>query len=236
MYKQRVFVSIVVLTYILFVVFEFTGNEVLAKKLDAFILPIITLGYLFLVKNRALFFTLFVVFYTASDLLALSDNYVSKEIDYYLGNILYIIAYIFLLIEICKTLSFSHVFKNYKIHLVVLLALSIYVVYVLQVIMNPHAKVSNKYYLELIYNITILILLSVSLLNFFYNDNKKALYLFIGVLCIVFSEVIWVAYLYITEKSLLNVISKTLMLLAFYFFYMQSGFLNEDKEKLRMTI
>ena len=44
------------------------------------------------------------------------------------------------------------------------------------------------YYFELVYNIITLSLLSIALLNYFYRDNQKSLYLFLGVLCLVFSE------------------------------------------------
>jgi len=231
----KVFFGLLIFIYVLFVVFQFIGNEVIAKNLDDYILTIITLSYLFFVKKRTLFFTLFLVLYTVSDLMAIAVGYIPKKIDYYLGNTLYILSYTLLLLEISKSLSFSYVFKYFKIYLIVLIILSVYMVFVLQTIVCQGFIGCVECFLELIYNIVILILLSTSLLNFFYLDTKKALYLFIGVLCIVFSEVIWVAYLYVSEKSLLDVISKTLLLLAFYFFYKQSRFLNEEKEEVKLA-
>jgi hypothetical protein len=69
--------------------------------------------------------------------------------------------------------------------------------------------------------------LMVALLNFIYKDNKKALYLFIGSLCLVFSEFMDIAYIYIVQKSLLNILGTTFGVVAFYFFYQQSKILNE---------
>ena len=88
-----------------------------------------------------------------------------------------------------------------------------------------------EYFIELIYNIVMLLLLSTSLLNYFYRDNKKSLYMFLGSLLIVFSEVISVAYLYISSHYSLNLIVVTLALLAFYFFYQQSK-LSNDKSMM----
>lgn len=235
MYKSKILVGLLVLFYVVFVFFEFRGDVTLAEYFDAVLVPIITLAYFLFVKRKTLFFSLFLILFSISDLMILIVNYVPQEIDYYIGNSLYILAYISLFLEVCKSICVVHVLKNFKIHLIVLIALSFYVVYVLQVIVDPYVAMTNEYYVELIYNIVMLVFLSASLLNFFYRDNKKALYLFIGALCIVFSEVIWVAYTYISAGSLLNVISGTLSLLAFYFFYKQSKLLDEDREEIVMT-
>jgi len=151
-------------------------------------------------------------------------------INYYLGNSLYIIAYTFLILEICKSISFFHILRNYKIHLLVLTILNVYIVYVLQVIVNPYITKTNEYYVELIYNIIMLCVLSASLINYFYKDNLKAMYLFLAALCIVFGEVIWVAYAYISARNLLNVISTTLYVTSFYFFFKQSRLRQEVKQ------
>ncbi|WP_083253390.1 hypothetical protein [Flavivirga aquatica] len=153
------------------------------------------------------------------------------DFDYFVGNLLYIIAYLFLMRKICSTLCALHVLKNFKINLVVLTILNIYLVYVLQAIVVPFLKMNNDYYLELIYNVVLLLLLSVALLNYFYRDNKKSLYLFIGVLCIVFSEVIQIAYFYISERSFLSFIFVTLNLTAFHFLYQQTKLLNKTNDK-----
>tara|TARA_R110002050_G_scaffold74772_5_gene160217 strand:+ start:31417 stop:32109 length:693 start_codon:yes stop_codon:yes gene_type:complete len=228
-------VVLLVLFYIVFVFFQFRGDLTLADNFDAVLVPTITLAYFLYVKEKTLFFSLFLILFSISDLMVLIVNYIPYEIDYFIGNSLYILAYISLFLEVCKSICVVHVLKNFKIHLIVLIALSFYIVYVLQVIVDPYVGKTNEYYVELIYNIVMLVFLSSSLLNFFYRDNKKSLYLFIGALCIVFSEVIWVAYTYISDKSLLNVISGTLSLLAFYFFYKQSNLLDEDKDEIVMA-
>lgn len=232
MYKSKVLIGFVSLFYILFVVFQFSGYDVMAFYFRALILPLIGLTYFLYVKDKTLLFSLFLIFYSISDLMALFVGYIPYNVDYYIGNLLYILAYCMLFLEICKSVSVLHIIRNFKIHVVVLTALNIYIVYVLQVIVDPYVAMTNEYFVELSYNIVMLVLLSASLLNYFYKDNKKSLYLFIGALCIVFSEVISVAYLYIAQKSLLNFLSTTLAVLAFYFFYQQSKLENEKSVKM----
>ncbi|ALJ06608.1 hypothetical protein APS56_16345 [Pseudalgibacter alginicilyticus] len=227
MYKSKLLVLLIVVIFVLFGVSQFLGNEALSLYSRAFILPFITLLYFVSVKKKTIFFSLFLIFYSISDLLELTENLIPYFLYYFSGNVLYIMAYGFLLFEICKSISWFHLFKNYKIHIIVLAALDIYIIYVLQAIINPVAVYDDRYFLELIYNAVLLLLLSSSLLNYFYRDNKKSLFLFIGSLCIVFSEVINVAYLYIVETSLLIFMSSCLALSAFYFYYQQSNLENE---------
>jgi hypothetical protein len=149
-----------------------------------------------------------------------------------MGNGLYIAAYVFLILEVLKSLNFNYVLNNYSIHLIVLGALNIYIVYVLLKIVYPIVSFSFEFLVELLYNIVILILLSVSLLNYFYRDDRKSLLMFIGSLCLVFSEVILVAYLYISDKNLLIFSSSILSIMAFYFFYIQASLKNERIKSL----
>jgi hypothetical protein len=235
MNKSKLLVVLIIVAYISFVITQFTGHENICLISRSLLLPIFALLYFSKVKEKTLFFTLFFVFFAVSDLMVLAESVLPYSINYYyLGNSLYIIAYGFLLFKICKSVCVFHVLKNHRIHLVVLTALNIYIVYVLQIIINPYVEFGNEFFLELIYNIMILLVLSVSLLNYFYKDNKKSLYLFIGSLSMVFSEVINVAYLYVSETSMLNFISSSLAVLAFYFYYQQAKLENETTHQYSM--
>lgn len=236
MLKSKILEGLVILIYILFVLFQFTGHDDWAYYCSSLILPVITITYFIKVKNRSLFFTLFLVLFSVSDLLVFVEDFsIFKKIDYYLGNVLYILAYTCLLIEICKSINFKNLFKHYIIHSVVLSVLSIYIVYFLQSIVKPFVSVNDEYYVELIYNIVLLLLLSTALLSYFCKDNVKSLYLFLGVLSVVFAEVMWVAYNYVAERNLLNLLSTTLYLVGFYFFYKQSKLLDVTQEELRIV-
>ena len=236
MNKSKILIGGVLLLSALYFAFQLAGYEALAEKIRCFILPAITLSYFLSVKKKSTFFALFLIFYSISDVLYLFSNQIGIELDYYVGNYLYMLAYVMLLVKICKSISLLHVLKNLKIHTVVLLLLNVYVVYVLQNIITQRIDYdqNHQYYLEMSYNVIILLLLSVSLLNYFYRDNKKSLYLFLGSLCIVFSEVINVAYLYVAKQRLLDFLALSLTLLAFYFYYHQSKL--EDSKRINSFV
>ena len=236
MYKSKILVGLVLLIYILSVLFQYGGESIIANSLKSFILPIITVLYFLTVKSKTLFFSLFLVIYSFSDLMIFVEPYIPSNVDYYLGNSLYILAYTFLFIEVCKSVSIFYILRHYKIHLFILTILNIYIIYVLLVIVNPYILKTNQYYMELTYNIIMLLVLSLTLINYFYRDNVKSLYLFLGALCIVFGEVIWVAYIYISERDLLNILSSALYILSFYFFYRQSELFYEDRKEEEVSM
>ncbi|MFS4481508.1 hypothetical protein ACKGJY_00700 [Hyunsoonleella sp. 2307UL5-6] len=160
----------------------------------------------------------------------MSERFVSQkfyDFEYYFTNGLYILAYVFLIIKIIGHLKFSTVLKHFKVYSVVLIALNTYLLYTLHSVISPHLVIPSDYFLELIYNFVVLVLLSLALLNYFYRDNKKALYLFLGTLFIVFSEVFLIANIYVyVDNILLNFIGTTFAVIAFYFIYQQSKLLS----------
>ena len=132
-----------------------------------------------------------------------------------------------LILKIWRSMDFKYLLKHFKIHIIVLSALSIYLVYVLQVLVKSYLVLNYEYVIEFIYNIVMLVLLSSALLNYLCRDNKKSLFIFIGSLLIVFSEVISLAYMYIYPTNALHLLVVSLALLAFYFFYQQSKLTND---------
>ena len=238
MYKSKVLIGFVLISYFLFAIFEFSGNEVVAFYFNALIVPLITILYVLFIERKSKLFLMFLVSYSLSDILGIvirnmpyDESLKLYDFEYYIGNALYIMAYVFLIIKIVKSLNFKYVIKHLKMHLIVLSILNIYLLYVLHAIINPNLLLESDYYLELTYNIVLLLLLSLALLNYFYKDNKKSFYLFLGALFIVFSEVIDIAYIYVAPRCFLNFLSTTLSLGAFYFLYQQSKLLNVSNEE-----
>ncbi|MWW25128.1 hypothetical protein [Algibacter lectus] len=240
MYKSKIFIILIAAVYVFYVVFEFNGNPDLAFYFESLIVPLVVARYVVSVKPKNKLFLLFFVIFAASDLLAIFDKIAYPDVNssyyqyaYYLGNSLYVLAYFMLFFKMCQSINFKYVFKNLKVHLFVLIVLDVYLIYVLYAIEQPNLRTNSIYFLENTYNIIILLVLSLSLLNYFYRDNEKSLFLFFGVLCLVFSEVIDIANIYISQSSLLNFLATTLVLGAFYFFYEQSQLSNvsprEDK-------
>ncbi|MFH4965850.1 hypothetical protein V8G69_12685 [Gaetbulibacter sp. M235] len=232
MSKSKIMVGLVLLVYISFVAFQFNSSNYFAASLDAILLPLITLTYFINNPKPELFFSLFLICYSIADLIGLSakfdNDFIPYSYYYYIGNGVYIVAYLVLLVKILRSLSFLHIIKNFKLHIIVLMGLNVYIAYVLQVIVNPYVEMTNEYFVEIIYNVSMLLVLSSSLLAYFYKDDRKSLFMFLGSLAIVFSEVIGVAYMYVDQQNLLNFISTSLTLLAFYFYCQQSSFNNEE--------
>ncbi|MCB4809316.1 hypothetical protein LG651_13750 [Tamlana sp. 62-3] len=233
---SKIFIPILTICFCLFAICEFLGYYILSTFFDSIMVPLITVCYLVLAKEKNIWFFLFLIFYSISDVLGFIvewtvvdfnlDGSVYYKLDYYVSNILYDLAYLCLIVKISKFLSMSFVLKNLWIHIIVLAFLNIYLIYVLQLVSDTSLRYEFESIFEVIYNSIVLLLLSISLLNYFYNDNKKSLYLFLGSLSIVFSEVMDVAYIYVSSMSLIYVLGSTFTLLAFYFFYLQSGFVN----------
>ncbi|MCF7568176.1 hypothetical protein L3X37_07345 [Sabulilitoribacter arenilitoris] len=220
--KSKVLIGLIVLSYILFVVFQFKGDEVVASSFSSAVFPLIALFYWVTIKSKNLCFCLFLISYSLSELLFYAIDFIPYIYFYYIGNTLIMLSYAFLLFEVCRYVCIKDVLKNFKIHIIVLTGLNIYMAYILQEAINPYIEMTFEYLLEITYNIVMLLLLSISLLNYLYKDDKKSLFFFFGALCIVFSEVINVAYLYVSHQSLLNFMSVSLFLIASYFLYKHS--------------
>ncbi|WP_044632326.1 hypothetical protein [Neotamlana sedimentorum] len=240
---SKVFVSLIVGCFILFATFELMGHYNISSVFESLIVPLVAVAYFFLVKEKSIWFLFFLLFYSISDILGIFvewiiDDYNLDEklyfaYDYYIANLLYDLAYLCLLIEVSRFLSFSYVIKKLWIHLLVLTTLNIYLVYVLQLVSGSNLRYEFEGVFEIVYNSIVLSVLSVSLLNYFYNDNKKSLYLFLGSLSIVFSEVMDIAFIYVSNNPMIYIMGSGFTLLAFYFFYQQSEFANSaDRFKI----
>ncbi|AUS07209.1 hypothetical protein [Pseudotamlana carrageenivorans] len=236
MIKPRVLGVIIALVYLLFVYLQISSNDIVSNNLQALLVPLVALGYLVFENKKTHYFSLFIFLYALSDLLDLIVDYINYDVYYYLGNGFYMLSYLFLLLEILKFTDFNYVIKRFKVHLVVLFGLSVYLIYVLQAIVSPFVRFTNKYYIEMAYNVLLVGLLSFALLNYIHKENKKALYVFIGVILIVFAEFIWVADNYIVKKNLLTIISSTLALGAFFCFYKQVQFAVEEGKESRVAL
>ncbi len=237
--KSNILIGFIIMLCLAFTTYEFKEEYFLSQFFRALIVPLFALLYFINVKRRSFHFSWFLILYSISELLVFNEIFFDydtmteaeliryDDIYYTVGNLLYIVAYVFLLIDVLKTIDIKMVLKNYRIHLVVLSALNIYIIYVLLTIVNPYVEGSYLFVIELVYNIVMLLVLTSCLISYFYNDNKKSLLLFFGSICIVFSEVIQVAYFYISDRDLLNLMQTLLLVLAFSFFYFQSGIRNK---------
>lgn len=235
MKNTNILIFFIIAFCVAFAIFQINGQEYLSNLSKSFIVPLFTILYFINVPQKSKYFTLFLIFFSIAELSVILDYYSidwslnSLNALYLIGNSIFILAYFFLILEVFKTINLRKVLENYFIHVIVLLALNVYIVYVLISIVNPAFQLDSEYLIavEIVYNVVMLLLLTISLISYFYNDNKKTLLLFFGSICIVFSEVIQIAYFYIADQDLLNITQTILFVLAFFFFYYQSKVKNK---------
>ena len=129
------------------------------------------------------------------------------------------------MLEVLKSIKLKSVISKFPAHIIILLVLNIYSVYLVSEIAVKSDYLSNmtEYIIEIVYNIVVMLLLTVTLINYISRDSKKAMNLLLGALCIVFSEIMQVAYFYVSDKNILNVTYSVLLIFAFCFFYIQAG-------------
>lgn len=228
--------SIIVLT-ISFIGFQIFNYEDIAIVLRSLILPLLTVLYYVIRKDRYSYFFYFLVVYSISEFmgvfsyLAKSSTLIS-DIIFYGGNVLYIIAYVLLILEIIVSMKFKKIFKRFPLPIIVLIAFDVYSVILVSETSFSSIKLSGlvDYSIEIIYNISIMLLLTITFINYISRHSKKAMNLLVGAICIVFSEVIQVAHYYVSERNILIVVYSILLVLAFIFFYIQSGMVYEEEK------
>lgn len=230
--KTKLLFGFIVVLTIAFLSFQILDLHVAIDIVRFPIVPLLTYLYVLKFNDTKSFFFWFLGFYAIGELLVgiglLYYIYESSFIDYlqfYGGNLCFILAYLCLSLEIFKNIRFRKIIKRFPVHLIVLLALDIYsVVLVSEISLNSGYLTNNlDFIIEIAYNTVIMVLLTIALINYISRDSKKAMNLLIGSLCIVFSEVIQVAYFYVSERVILGVIYSVLLVLAFTLFYIQSG-------------
>ena len=197
------------------------------ETLELLIVPFITLIYVITIRDKSKYFTLFLVIYSISDIINIIDQDELYELIYFTCNTLYIISYVFLLLEILKSISFKDIIKTFPIHIGVLLLLNFYIIFVMTTIINPidfeTEHLSYVRVIEHLYNFVLLSLLSMSFLNYLFHESHKALLLFCGCLLITFSEFLLIGYYYLSEEmEILGLISTLFNVFAFVLFYYQS--------------
>ena len=220
-------VGVLVTTFFGFIVFQ---QDRLSDYIRPFILPLVTVMYCASGYSKSTNFFLFLLFYAIGEFFTVAYYNVTlaEQLDnvlYYLCNSLYIMAYVFLTIEVLRQMELAKILKKFSLHLIVLLILDVYcVILVTDVAVKSGALVfAFDRVLEFTYNVVIMALLTITLVNYLHRDTKKAMNLLLGSLCIVFSEVIQVAYYYVSEITILSIAYNLLLILAFIFFYMQIG-------------
>ncbi|MFB9054285.1 hypothetical protein ACFFVB_14450 [Formosa undariae] len=243
MRKIHYLLILLFLLSVLYVVAEYASLFEYSEAATALVVPVISVFYLITCEHKRLYFTSFLVLYSLAYLLVFVDTKdIHQDLNYYLSNVFYIIAYVFLIFGVLKGIPYRGVVPRFSFTIIILLLLNSYVLYALfsddfsrdyffrvtsdalETVKEQDVAPSQQSIISLIlefsYNLVILILLNVSFINYLYRENKRASLLFIGTLCVVFSEVIQYAIYYPSEVVELNIICYLLILAGFLCFYL----------------
>lgn len=230
----KFFGAITLALSLFFLALQYKGLELEAAGVRALAVTFLTLLYIIRIKNKHPLFLLFLVIFSISEIFNYAtwiiDFDLNSEIDYYyyVGNGLYILSYLFLISRILVGMDIKRALVRFPFQIVLLVILGLFFVYFVSDT-TKNEIVNNDYYLELFYNAVIMLLMALALVNYMFKDDKKSMNLLIGTICIMFSEVIQLAYFYIAEEiNLLNVLCSIFLVFAFLFFYLQSRLENRE--------
>lgn len=232
---QKLLIAVLIALSVVFMGFQIYELEVEAAGIRALMLILLTALYYIRVKNRRLFFFLFLITFAIAEILNFIGWLVPivpiDDLDYmyFIGNSLYILSYSFLIVRILSSMNLLEIVRKLPFHLLILIVLDVFCVIV---VTNTAMDRLNyyEYLVELVYNSVIMILLTVALINYILKNDKKAINLLIGSIFIFFSEIIQLAYFYVSNINLLNVFCSLFLVLAFVFFYLQSRLSYEPQE------
>ncbi|RCT54455.1 hypothetical protein [Winogradskyella sp. KYW1333] len=211
----------------IFIVLQGMTFQIEGAAVSAIILILLTVLYCGWTANKSRLFCWFLGLYTLGHILSYSAWYGPDlhkgDIDYfyYIANILFILAYIFLILKILIKLDYRAVFSKLSIPLFILIVLDVFCV---SIVTETAQGVLEfyEYILEYIYNTIIMVLLSLALINYMYRNDIKSMMFLMGSICIAFSEIIQLAYFYVMEDKILGFIYSFFLVVAFIFFYRQS--------------
>lgn len=232
---QKLLIAVLIVLSVVFMGFQIYELEVEAAGIRALMLILLTALYYIRVKNRRLFFFLFLITFAIAEILNFIGWLVPivpiDDLDYmyFIGNSLYILSYSFLIVRILSSMNLLEIVRKLPFHLLILIVLDVFCVIV---VTNTAMDRLNyyEYLVELVYNSVIMILLTVALINYILKNDKKAINLLIGSIFIFFSEIIQLAYFYVSNINLLNVFCSLFLVLAFVFFYLQSRLSYEPQD------
>lgn len=170
-------------------------------------------------------FLVFLGFYALAEIFNSTAYFIPvyPEIDpfYYIINGLYIAAYGTIVAKLVRRMNFKTIIKKFPVHLIILLLLDFYFVYMFNDILRDMVYFDEQI-MESLYNGVIMIMLCLSFLNYLERDNKSSLFLFAGASLVVLSEVFQMTYFYVKENYIINFLYVILMILAFLCIYRHS--------------
>jgi hypothetical protein len=169
----------------------------------------------------------FLILFSLADILGFSRQFVSLpdssfDYFYYTCNSLYILSYLFLIVQVLKNMNIREVISKFPIHIIILVVLDIFCVSIVTETTKGSLSI-YEYSLEFLYNAVMMSLLTLAVINYINKEDKQAMNLLVGSIFIVFAEMIQLAYFYVSSINFLNVLCSLFLVLAFAFFYLQAN-------------
>lgn len=232
MQKSKLLLGLVIVFTVTFFSLQIFNQEIASSVVRGLVLPTLTYLYCSISKEKSSFFFWFLICYSMAEFLGMFSYFAYDFVWvdntlYFGGNLMYISAYLFLILEVIKSMNLKEVFSRYSFHFIVLLALDIWCVIFVSEMSYGSERFTQELpdlIIEVVYNITIMLLLTFALLNYISKHSKKAMNLLIGSICFVISEITQAAYFYVDiDKSILGVLYTFMLIMAFIFLYIQSS-------------
>lgn len=226
---------------VLFLGLQILQYEVQAAGVRALLVVMLCVLYHVKVQDKRFFFLMFLLSFALAELLNFTSYFIERIFNntdyfYYGVNGLYILSYTFLIIRIIRDMNIRQVLRKFWIHLIILIVLDIFCVNIVSGTTEKLLSHSESW-LEYIYNVVIMMLLTVAMINYMSKNSQKSMNLLLGAIFIFFSEVIQYAYFYISSNSTLNVVCSLFLVLAFLFFYLQSRIgIEEERNSMRQDL
>ena len=209
-------------------------------------MPLLTVSYVYKYNDKSSLFFYFLLSFSISEILGglgylFYENMFFDELQYILGSLLNVIAYVLLALYIYQFIDIKKALKKIPLHILIIIILDIYCVVLVSNVsidgMSQFIDVYGQnaygvidYIIEICYNIAIMSLLSISLINYLLNDSKKSMLLLVGSVCILFSEVIQVAYYYIEELLVFEILYLLALVAAIGIYYTQARLKQEPQQ------
>lgn len=222
--------------------FAFLGFQLLNLEFEAAgakltLVLLLTILYAVRIEMKRRFFYLFLICFSVAELIAFSSYFIEIDYEttpdyiYFLVNSLYILSYVFLIIRILEDMNLKDTLRKFWIHLFILIVLDVFCVVILTGT-TENLLSFNEFSLEFLYNSIIMVLLTVSMINYMSKNTQKSMNMLLGSIFIFFSEVIQMTYFYISDIQILNVTCSLFLVLAFFFLYLQARIPKESEQKI----
>lgn len=225
---QRVIKLSLILLATFFLVLNISKSELYASGVAALCLLLLLFVYYKYTtkKAREKYFMLFLVLFTLGQLISFAGwlfdiTYKLVDISYYLANILFIASYVALIIQVLQHMNLKEIVSRFPVSISILIVLDVFCVYLISATAKGQLDMAS-YVLEFTYNGIIMMLLSVALISYMYRSDNKSMLFLVGSIFIMFSEMIQLAYYYISDANNLNIIYSIFLVLGFLFLYFQS--------------